>query len=96
VPRTHVPLVAVLSTSAGDYPTALVDISRTGARLRSEILPQVGQYVTFRVEKVQAAAEVVWCGTGMCAIEFDTPIAVSEVQRLRCLASLTAGDGSPT
>jgi hypothetical protein len=85
VPRAQAPIVAVLSTSTGGYPAALVDISRTGCRLRGEILPQAGQKVTFTAEKAQVAAEVVWCRPGSCAVEFDTPIAVTEVQRLRSL-----------
>jgi hypothetical protein len=88
VPRTQADNIAVLSLPAGDYPAALVDISRTGARLRAEILPRVSQKLIFRAEKVQAAGEVVWFEPGTCAIEFDTPIAVSEVQRLRSLGLL--------
>jgi hypothetical protein len=85
VPRAQAPLVAVLSMSAGEYPAALIDVSRTGARLRAEILPPVGQGLTFTVEDVHASAGVVWSEAGNCAIEFDTPIAVAEVQRLRSL-----------
>jgi PilZ domain len=85
VPRAQAPLVAVLSMSAGDHPVKLVDISRTGARLRGKYLPAVGQQGILKAEKIKVAAEVVWRDSGGCALEFDTPIAVPEVQRLRCL-----------
>jgi hypothetical protein len=85
VPRAQAPLVAVLSMSAGDHPTTIVDISRTGARLSGDYLPAVGQQAIFKAEKINVAAEIVWRDTGSCAVEFDTPIAVSEVQRLRWL-----------
>lgn len=85
VPRTQSRLVAVLSMSAGDYTAELIDISRTGARLRADILPRIGQQVTFRAEDVHAAAEVIWSEAGSCAVEFDTPVAISEVVRLRWL-----------
>lgn len=83
VPRAHSPVLAVLSMSAGDYTAVLVDISRTGARVRGEVLPQVGQQLTFKAENVRACADVVWRDASSCAVEFDTPIAVSEVQQIR-------------
>lgn len=85
VPRAEAPLVAVLATSAGDHPAALIDISRTGARLDAEVLPAVGAEITFSAGEVQAAGNVIWSETGTCAIEFDTPIAAWEVLRLRLL-----------
>jgi hypothetical protein len=92
VPRTQATSLAVLSLAAGDFPAALVDISRTGARLRAEMLPHVSQHVIFSAGKVRAAGEVVWFEPGTCAIEFDTPIAIAEVQRLRRLG-LRDGSG---
>ena len=83
VPRIQARLIAVLSMSAGDYPAELIGISRTGARVHAEILPPVGQQLTFRVDDVHACAGVIWSEAGACALEFETPIAVSEVQRLR-------------
>lgn len=86
VPRANTPLVAVLSMPSGDCPAALVDISRTGARLRGQVLPGVGHQVIFSAESVRVTAEVVWYETGTCAVEFDTPIAAYEVQHLRGLS----------
>jgi len=83
VPRTEAALIAVLSTSAADHPAELIDVSRTGARLTGKLLPGVGEEVTFTAESVTVAASVVWCMSDACAVEFDTPIAASEVQRLR-------------
>jgi len=83
VPRAQAPVEAVLSLPASDYQAAILDISRTGVRLRAEIALPVGQKVGFRAEDVRAAAEVVWSHHGNCALEFDTPIATCEVQRLR-------------
>lgn len=85
MPRAHAPLVAVLVTLAGDHPAELIDISRTGARLRGEILPPVGEQAMFKAAKVNATVEVVWREAGSCAVEFDMPIAAAEVQRLQWL-----------
>jgi PilZ domain len=83
VPRAEVAASAVISMSAGDHPVGLIDISRTGARLHGEFLPRVGQQVEFSADRVNASAQVVWSDTDTCAIEFDTPISISEVQRLK-------------
>lgn len=40
MPRTKAPLVAALSVLCGEHPVILVDISRTGARVSGEFLPQ--------------------------------------------------------
>lgn len=85
VPRTRAPLIAVLSLSAGDYPVSILDVSRTGVRVQGDILPRVGQKLVFRVENVCVCGGVVRCDGGSCAIEFETPIAFSEVQKLRWL-----------
>ena len=91
VPRAEATVSAIISMSAGDYPAGLIDISRTGARLQGEYLPRVGQQVGFRAERVNVSAEVVWSDADTCAIEFDTPISISEVQRLKWMGFAQAG-----
>lgn len=96
VPRAQAPLPTVLSTTVGDYQVALINISRTGARLQGKFLPAVGQQVSFRAADVHACAEIVWCDADTCAVEFDTPIASPEVLRLRSLAlPRPADEGAP-
>ena len=87
VPRAQAPLVAVLATAAGDHPVALLDISRTGARLGGQFLPKTGDQLSFKAEAVEARGEVVWSTTNKCAIEFESPIAAKEVQHLRQIAA---------
>ena len=88
VPRAQAPVIAVLSSSAGDHPTALIDVSRTGARVGGEVLPPLGEQLTFTAVDVHASGDVVWRDADICGIEFGTPIAVSEVQRIRSAAAL--------
>lgn len=83
VPRTNAPLVAILTLPTGDYPAALVDISRTGARVQGELLPPVGEQLTFKVDGLRTPGEVIWRSSDTCAIEFDLPIAVAEVRQLQ-------------
>jgi hypothetical protein len=66
----------------------LIDVSRTGARFAGDFLPALGENLVFTAEEVKAHADVVWSAADACAIEFDTPLAVSEVQALQCLALL--------
>jgi hypothetical protein len=88
VPRTQAPVIAVLSTSAGDHQAAIIDISRTGARLRVKHLPAVGEQLTFRANDVRVAGDVVWSEGSCCAVEFATPIAAVEVNRLRIIGEV--------
>jgi hypothetical protein len=89
-PRRDAPICAVLSSATTHYSAELVDISRTGARLRSLKFPRCGEDVVFQAEKVRAAAEVIWLEDDECALEFDTPIAAGEVNRIRALANFIA------
>ena len=86
-PRTSAPVIAVLSTESGDYSTELVDLSRTGARLKSSLLPRMGEDLLFKAEKVRCSATVVWLDGNQCALEFDTPLAAIEVKHIRALSN---------
>jgi hypothetical protein len=85
VPRTQAHVFAVLSTSAGQHRAAIIDISRTGARLRGENLPAVGEPLTLLAVDVRVAGDVVWSEGSLCAVEFATPIASAEVNLLRII-----------
>ena len=87
-PRVQAPLIAVLSTAAGDHPAAVTDISRTGARLCAEMLPSVGEALVFRTDDVQVEGRIIWSTGHKCGVEFGAPIAAAEVDQLRRLASL--------
>lgn len=88
VPRTLAPAVVLLSTANGDYRSTLVDLSRTGARVSSDLLPPLGEPLTFIAAEVRAVGEVVWRDTNICAVQFETPIAITEVLRIRSLHSI--------
>lgn len=87
VPRASTLVTAVVSTAADQHWTELVDISRTGARVRCAWLAADGDDVVFLAEKVRATGQVVWCDGNQVAIDFDTPITATEVTRIRSLAA---------
>jgi hypothetical protein len=88
VPRATAPLIAVLATGAAHHSAELIDLSRTGARLKGAAFPAEGADFVFHAGKVRAAAEVIWIDGEQCGVAFDTPIAGAEVNRIRVLANL--------
>ena len=86
-PRTKAGLVAVLSNDSGEYASTLLDVSRTGMRLRGDRLPSEGEDVLLLTEDMSAWGWVVRLQDDVCAVEFDTPIAAAEVKRLQFLAA---------
>lgn len=88
VPRAEAPLIAVLATGAAHHSAELIDLSRTGARLKGATFPEEGADFTFHAGKVRATGEVIWVEGNQCGVAFDTPIAAAEVNRIRVLANL--------
>ena len=86
-PRTKAGLVAVLSNDSDEYSSTLLDVSRTGMRLRGARLPVEGEDVLLLTADVRAWGQVVRVEEDICAVEFDTPIAPIEVERLQTLAA---------
>lgn len=85
--RTPVPLIAVLTTVTHSHFAILVDVSRTGARVRGSDLPGEGKDVVVRVDSVRVFATVVWSARGQCGLAFEQAITDDEVERLRQRAS---------
>jgi hypothetical protein len=94
-PRMKAGLVAVLSNFGGEYSSTVIDVSRTGMRLRGVRLPAEGEDVLLLTEDVRVWAQVVRLKDDVCAVEFDTPIASVEVKRLQSLADIRAGHTAP-
>ena len=86
-PRAKAGLIAVLSNDSGEYSSTLLDVSRTGMRLRGARLPAEGEDVLLLTADVRAWGQVVWIEDDVCAVEFDTPIASVEVQQLQLLSA---------
>jgi PilZ domain len=83
VPRADATAVITLSHPRGEFPSRLMDVSRTGARVRGPKLPEQDEEVVFQGEDVRVSGQVVWSEGNQRAIEFDTPISATEVRRLK-------------
>ena len=94
-PRMKAGLVAVLSNVGGEYSSTVIDVSRTGMRLRGVRLPAEGEDVLLLTEDVRVWAQVVRLEDDVCAVEFHMPIASVELKRLQSLADIRAGHTAP-
>lgn len=83
VPRAKAGRPASLAADDRKYLLTLVDVSRTGARLSGPDIPEEGDDVLFRAADVEMVGTVVRTAANECAVDFATPIAAVEVQRLQ-------------
>lgn len=81
-PRETSPLIAVFTTVTSSHSAALIDISKTGARLRGAELPAEDQEVLLSHENVRAFGIVRWVHEDECGIEFDPELDEEDVETL--------------
>lgn len=89
--REAAPSIAVFTTVTKSHPAVLVDISATGARLRTTDLPQVGEELMVTVESIRAFGCVAWLRGDQFGISFDDPLDPADVLQLRCRVTRSAG-----
>ena len=87
-------LPATVDALRGRQQISLLDISRTGACLEGEGLPEVGKDVILKCGAVDAFGSVIWALSGRCGVEFDEPISVKELMALRQVAAATEQSGT--
>lgn len=86
MPRAKVALPVEVSINDTKQSVTLVQVSRTGAKLRGVRSVAVGDQLIFKAAEVHAVGEAIRVDGDECAIEFDTPIAATEVSSLNRLA----------
>ena len=72
--RAVLALRAVIMTVTDRISVDLLDISKTGARLRAPDLPGDGQEVMALLAGLEAFAKVIWREADQCGIQFDVPL----------------------
>ena len=82
-PREAAPLLAVYTTLTSAHSALLVDVSSTGARLRTPVLPQEGDELFVSIGKVKAFGTVAWVENGQFAMAFDEALPADELDVLR-------------
>jgi len=89
--REAAPSIAVFTTVTKSHPAVLVDISATGARLRTTDLPQFGEELMVNVESVRAFGCVAWVRGDQFGVAFDDALQPADVHKLRCRLSRSPG-----
>lgn len=82
-PREAAPLLAVYTTVTRSHSALLVDVSSSGARLRSPDLPEEGNELFVTIGKVKAFGTVAWVRDGEFAMSFDDPLFAEELAQLK-------------
>ena len=81
-PRQKAPVLATIATLSETRAAILVDVSRTGARVRGDDLPKVGSELILTMERVRTFGTVAWVSREECGIAFDAPLPAGEIQSL--------------
>jgi hypothetical protein len=68
-----------------------MDLSCSGARLKGDHLPQLGEDLILTVECIRAFGRIAWTGHDECGVIFDGPLPESDVDRVRQEASAGGG-----
>lgn len=92
-PRSNAPLLVGLSTVTQDFRAAIVNVSRSGARLSAPELPAEDEELMFRANRVQAFGKVIWKRGTECGLAFETPLNSGDVDALREDANLPSSIG---
>ena len=65
--------VSIVTMSAYRFPE-LLNISKTGAKLRGEPLPPKGTTALLKAGTLHMLCRVVWSRNGQCGVRFDEPV----------------------
>jgi hypothetical protein len=82
-PREAAPLLAVYTTVTKSHSALLVDVSSTGARLRTPCLPEEGDELFVTIGKLKIFASVAWTRGGEFAAAFEQPLDDEALRLLR-------------
>ena len=93
--REEIMIRAAMMTLTDTVSVDLLDLSRSGARVRGPDLPAPGQEVVLLLGRLEAFGSVIWRDEDQCGVHFDvalTELAVAIVESERGPSSLMALD----
>jgi hypothetical protein len=94
-PRLRVGLTARVETLHGKFDAQLIDLSQSGARLRT-LSPKLGRAVVLRWLDFEGFGDLVWEGDGVLGMKFDPPLSSEVILATRELAPSVVQDFDPT
>lgn len=83
VPREPVLLNAALLTLSASDTVTLLDVSKTGARIRIKEAPFLRQHVWLKINPADIFGIIIWVEGDECGMLFDSPLADDEVVSLQ-------------
>lgn len=81
--RAPVLMAAALHTVGGSRTVSIIDVSSTGARLRSNLPLEPGQDIWLKIPPNDVFGRVRWVDADLCGIAFDEPLDADEAARLQ-------------
>jgi hypothetical protein len=89
--REKNPSGAVYSTVGKSHPAVVIDVSLTGARLRSDETPATGEELMLSFEGLRVFGVVAWAEDGQFGLAFEPALTALELRRLQQRAAKYAG-----
>lgn len=83
--RDPVLMSGLLTTMGRRVEAELLDISRTGARLRPHRRVSLNESTLLKAGAVTALGQVVWSSGEQCGLTFEEPLSDEELDTIRCL-----------
>ena len=81
--REAVLLPVWITTVSSSATVDVLNVSRTGAKLRGPDLPGTGSDLLVRVGPIDVLATVVWLCNDVCGVTFENPVSDADVAQLR-------------
>jgi len=82
-PREPAPVLSTIFTLSWTASAILVDVSRTGARLCGQRLPDEGEELILSMEGIRTYGTVAWAHGDQCGIRFGELLPTESLERLR-------------
>ena len=89
--REQIMIRAAMMTMTDTIGIDLLDLSKSGAKVRGAALPAPGQEVVVLLGRVEAFGSVIWRDGDQCGVHFDCPLsdrALSQIESERGPAAL--------
>lgn len=87
-PRCTVLMSAALHTVGASRTVSILDVSKTGARLRSRLPMRLGQEIWLKMLNNDAFGRIVWAEEEMCGVEFDSPLSEAAAASLQAMGKV--------
>lgn len=81
--RCAVPMLAVIMTVTKTRTMVVADLSCTGIRLSGDDVPEKGELLEIKLDKLGAFGVVVWSSSEQCGVAFEPSLREFDVEKLR-------------